>query len=166
MNETWRVIPDFTDYAVSDLGRVMSRVTDLIKTPTPNQQGILNVLLMRDRIQYRRSVALLVANTFLSCPEPPADTPVHRDGDRANCQVDNLFWRPRWFAVKYHQQMKEGSRIVGEDPIVDLRTGNIYKSMWDAATTLVMLERDIFHGVTNWTPVYPGGVHFRYLEDT
>jgi len=167
MKENWVIIEDFPDYAVSDQGRVMSRVSDLIKVPTVNQQGIPSVLLMRNRVQHRRSVALLVAYAFLPLP-PDAEifnTPVNIDGDRTNNRVDNLQWRPRWFAVKYHQQMKEGTKILGEDPVVDIRTGTIYKSMWDAATTLVLLERDIFLGVTNWTPVFPGGYNFRYLED-
>ena len=166
MKETWKIIEDFPDYLISDSGLVMSRITDHVKVPSVNQQGIAHVLLVKDGHQYRRSVAVMVAKAFLAAPEAPHfDTPVNIDGDRLNNAVENLCWRPRWFAIKYHQQMREGSRSWSDDPVYDLKTRTIYKSMWDAATTLVLLEKDVFMGTVNWTPVFPGGYHFRFLEE-
>ena len=166
MNEEWRTIPDFPDYMVSSRGQVLFRSRDSVKAISVNQQGIAHVLLVRDGQQFRRSVAILVATAFLPAPEASHfDTPVSKDGDRTNCNVVNLIWRPRWFAIKYHQQMKEGSRSWSQDPIYDVNTEIIYTSMWDAAITLTLLERDIFIGVTNWTPVFPGAYEFRFVEE-
>jgi len=165
--ETWLNIYGFENYAVSDMGRIINTVTDLIKTPTMNQQGIPSVLFVKDRIQHRRSVAVLVAEAFL---EPHMnkwfDTPTNINGDRLDNCVDNLMWRPRWFAVKYHQQMKNGPRTnYSSRPIMDEDTEEIYSSQWEAATKLGLLEGDIVVAVFNKEAVFPGGYRFCFVEN-
>ena len=107
--ERWAPIEGFPLYEVSDQGRVRNVKTGHIKIPQINQAGIVNVLLVARGEQSRRSVAVMVAEAFL--PEPPQTwnaTPINMDGDRTNNWVDNLEWRPRWFAIRYHQQFHRG----------------------------------------------------------
>jgi len=154
--EEWVPIEEFPGYAVSNLGRVMNISTDLIKVPTPNQQGIASVNLVQDGTQNRRSVAVLVANTFL--PPPPRetfDTPINLDGNRMNNRADNLEWRPRWFAIKYHMQLKKPIPY-GFDGVLELiDTGEVFADIRDCSTKYGLLENEIIMASHNRTPVFP-----------
>src|ERR1035437_7091866 len=100
MLENWAVIHNIENYEISTLGNIGSRKTDGSRTVSQNRQGVPKMTFYQDGHYITRSVALLVAETFL--PDPPRDdftTPIQLDGDRSNCRVDNLMWRPRWFAI-------------------------------------------------------------------
>lgn len=155
--EVFHKIDGFPGYSVSIWGRVRNDKNGRIMALFRNQQGIINVGLTRDRVQYKRSLALLVARAFLPKPSVPNfNTPIHLDGDQSNCRVDNLMWRPRWFAVKYHQQfLYRPKRRPNRRPIRDVRTGETFKSAWAAATTFGLLERDILLAMHNKTYVPP-----------
>jgi hypothetical protein len=162
--EMWLEIKEFPDYRISNYGRVLNIYTDHIKIPTANQQGIPSVLLMRDRAQYRRAVARLVAEAFLPPHQLPAfDTPINLDGDRSNNHVGNLLWRPRWFAVKYHAQLKV-SPGYGDSmgPIQDIDTGVVYANVRDAVTQCGLLERHVVVATLNGSGVFPTGQKFRF----
>ena len=97
-------IPGHPGYKVRPNGEVIN-MFDRVLTPMTNLRGLLFVGLYYHGVKHNRSVALLVANAFLEPhSNPQFDTPVHLDGDRTNCDVNNLMWRPRWFAVKWHRQ--------------------------------------------------------------
>jgi hypothetical protein len=107
--EVWRQIYEFPGYSVSNMGRVRNDETGRIMALSRNQYGIVNVGLVLGRKQYKRSVALLVADAFLPTWESEVFTsPIHLNGDRSDCRAENLMWRPRWFAAKYHRQFKTG----------------------------------------------------------
>lgn len=161
MREQWKQIDYFPNYAVSNFGRVMNLRTEMVKTPSANQQGIANVLLMADGTQFRRSVAVLVAKAFLPIPDREAfDTPINLDGDRFNNHVDNLMWRPRWFAVKYHLQMKlDDFRYDGSCEIIE--TGEKFRSTYDLCTTHGLLEKEVVLGAHNNMAIFPTWFHVR-----
>lgn len=154
--EQWVPIDEFPGYAVSSYGRVMNIATDLIKVPTPNQQGIANVNLVQNGKQNRRGVALLVAKAFLPTPiRETFDTPINLDGDRLNNCVDNLEWRPRWFAIKYHMQLKRPIAY-GFDGVLELiETGEIFDCIRDCSTKYGLLESEIILSSHNRVPVFP-----------
>lgn len=157
----WRRIDEFPNYEVSEDGRVRNADTAHVMVLTRNQQGVIQVGLMKDRQQYKRGVALLVARAFL--PPPPTsafNTPINLDGDRSNCHVDNLAWRPRWFAIKYHQQFHNDLRGFTE-PIVDINTGERFKNSWEAATKYGLIDREILISTLNRTYVWPTYQEFR-----
>lgn len=163
--ENWVPIPEFPDYLVSDRGRVMNAVTDHIKAPSPNQQGIPSVNLIKDHQQNRRSVAVLVASAFL--PEPPRpvfDTPINLDGDRMNNDVRNLAWRPRWFALKYHAQFKVPLPWGFTNRVSDLETGEIFEDVRACAKHYGLLEKEIIMSAHNNTPVTPTWQKFVLLD--
>jgi hypothetical protein len=109
--EDWRDIRFFPGYSVSTIGRVRNDDTGRMMTLMVNQSGVVNVGLTRSREQHRRAVALLVADAFIPRPIREAfDTPINLNGDRMNNTIDNLVWRPRWFAIKYIQQFKNNVR--------------------------------------------------------
>lgn len=139
--------------------------TDLIKTPTPNQQGIPSVILMVDRKQFRRAVGLLVALSFLdSPPSERFDTPINLDGDRMNNHVDNLAWRPRWFALKYHAQFKKEVSFGFDAPLHLIQTGEHFESVRDCAMKYGLLEKEIIMAAHTKTPVFPTWQEFELVS--
>lgn len=162
--ESWVDLEDYPGYVISNLGRVMNKSTEIIKTPTENQQGIISVNLIRDHIQCRRSVALLVANTFLPAPNNPRfDTPIHLDGDRFNCRADNLAWRPLWFARQYHTQLREPVNPEWRGVVELIETGEVFDDIRQCSTTYGLLEKDIIHSAHTNTPVFPAMHTFRLV---
>jgi hypothetical protein len=166
--EHWQDLEDFPGYAVSSYGRVQNTLNGHIKIPTRNQMGIPSVNLIKDRVQYRRSVARLVARAFLPAPSRETfDTPINLDGDRTNNHVDNLMWRPRWFAVKYHAQLRdpELSPAFGYSGAVEVvDTGERFVSARDCATKYGLLEREIVLSAMNNVPVFPTWQTFRRAD--
>lgn len=154
-SEVWADIDGFDDYAVSNHGRVMNKNTELIKTPTPNQQGIPSVLLMRDRIQHRRSVALLVAHHFVPPKQPHFDTPINIDGDRFNNHWQNIDWRPRWFAHQYHAQFKKPLPYGFKARVFCVQDGMQFENAYDAAAHYGALVKEIVLSTHTQQPVFP-----------
>lgn len=105
MNEFWKPVPGFEMcYEVSNLGRVKSlprtcarpggvtrQVRERLLKFTISRKGYYLVRLYNNGVPSTKSVARLVALTFLENPEnkPQVD---HIDGDKANNCVSNLRW--------------------------------------------------------------------------
>lgn len=132
--EQWEEIAEFPDYLVSNLGAV----TNIKRGGTelngrPNQYGHLRVGLVRDGVQYTRGLALIVAEAFVPKPHEHWNTPIHLDGDVANCRADNLMWRPRPIAIRFHRQFWiDDFHINYQVQIVEINTGNKYESVKEA----------------------------------
>lgn len=164
MNERWKEIKPFPGYSVSNHGRIRADRSGRILALNVNQYGLLQVGLMRDGIQYHRSVPLLVAKAFLRTPPAPFDTPINLDGDRHNNRSDNLVWRPRWFAVKYNQQFRHPYDNPINSPIIDLKTGEISEDSFECARKYGLLESDLVLAILNRTYVWPTYQEFGILE--
>lgn len=160
----WREIDEFPDYSVSNEGQVSNNRTGRILALTRNQHGIVQVGLTKDLLQYKRSVTLLVARAFL---DPPAiltfTTPINLDGDRTNNHIENLMWRPKWFAIRYHKQFNNERRGFRE-PIMETHTGEKFKNSWQAATKYGLLDREILIATLNRTYVWPTYQQFRVIK--
>lgn len=167
--ETFFNINGFDNYLISDMGRVLNHISDHFKIPQINQQGIPSVLLIQDGRQHRRSVAVLVADAFLE-PVPNEwahfDTPTHINGDRIDCRASNLIWRPRWFAIKYHQERRIPKRSIYKPSvkIMDVETEEIFDQPWQPAIKWCLLECDIIESVGNGPNVWPGNHNFVMLD--
>lgn len=165
-HEAWVQIEEFPDYSVSDKGRIRNNHSGLILATTVNQFGTVKVGLSKDTKQYNRSVALLVAQYHLQKPHDNDifDTPINLDGDRYNNRVENLMWRPRWFAIKYHKQFHPDARKGYKCPIQATGTGIIYKDSMEAATTLGILAEDTVLSVINGRFCFPTFQKFKLVE--
>ena len=146
----WRQIGSFPSYEVSDGGEVRNSLTGRVLKTKVNQQGIVGVGLMRDGIQFHRSVAVLVAQEFIK-RKANFDTPIHLDGNQSNNCVENLMWRPRWHAVEYRRQFENPYHTPITKPIRDKESGRIYDNSWICATMLGLLEKDIILSIMNRT---------------
>lgn len=162
--ENWKRIRDFPKYSVSDHGRIRSEKTGRIMALSQNQYGVVCVGLMRDGQQYHRSVPKLVAEAFVPHPRGPFDTPINLNGDRWNNHVDNLMWRPRWFAVLYNRQFSYRYEYPITKPIQDIKTGEVYEHSGICAITNGLLEKDVVLSILNRTYAWPTYQEFRILE--
>lgn len=120
---------------------------------------------MRGGEQRHRSVPLLVAKAFLTPSEGPFDTPINLDGDRYNNRLDNLLWRPRWFAVKYNRQFRQRYYNSIPKPIIDLKTGVISENSLGCAKEYGLLEEDVVLSIINRTYVWPTYQKFGVFQD-
>ena len=169
MPEHWRPTEElgYPGYSVSDLGNIRNDKSERILRTSTNQRGIVKVNLveMPGWPPKTVSVARLVATLFLPPPPEPAyDTPVHLDGNLGNVNAENLMWRPRWFAVRYHSQINGALRRF-KRPIVCIDTDEVFEDCREAAMTYGMLEWDIFADVTNQEGVWPHHYYFTLLDE-
>lgn len=160
----WITIDEFPNYEVNYEGRVLNKDSGHTLSPSVNQRGILQVGLMKQGVQHKRSVALLVAKAFLGEPDPPTfNSPIHLNGDKTDCHMDNLMWRPRWFAVKYHQQFTNGKRGF-RTPVIEENSKMWFPSSWEAAIKFGLLDREIMLATLNRTYVWPTYQTFRQAD--
>lgn len=161
--EIWSRIHEFPGYTVSNHGKVVNIETGYHLTMRRNQRGIVYVGMEKLGVQYRRSVSLLVANAFLPKPTLEAfDTPINLDGDRLHNHVENLMWRPRWFAIKYRQQFFNDIRGF-DKPIEEIETGEQFETSWVAATTYGLIDFHIKVAVLNRRRVWPTSQLYQLL---
>lgn len=157
LEEVWKEIPDFPKYAVSNLGRVMNIRTENIVKEQRTPQGIIYVPLYGGP-EKTKSVKVLVARAFLDHGDldPKVfDTPINKDGDKSNNRVDNLAWRPRWFAVKYSRQFLSPHPNSHVGPVYDKATNAMYDNVYTVAVTFGLLIRHIYRSTYAETPVFP-----------
>ena len=152
----WEYIDGFPGYVVNPLGQVQNEHTGRILRPQRNQFDVAFVgLIDEEGHQKQRSIALLVASAFIPQDLESFNTPINLDGDRQHCSVDNLMWRPRWFAIQYHQQFKRRYPYPIDTPIRDLGTDEIYADSGHVFTTFGLLERDLVTAIELRTYVWP-----------
>lgn len=159
--EEFRIIPDFSKYAVSNLGRVIHIDKNREMTLSPTEKGDLTVGLMGNGNQYRRSVKVLVAKAFVTGRSMMFDTPIQLDGDRENLKATNIVWRPRWFAWHYSRQFVDIPAWVYSGPIVNT-LGYEYETIIDAGIQTGSLWRDIRWSIAHGREVFPYGVVYYY----
>jgi hypothetical protein len=162
--EQWKSVRGFPKYSVSNHGRFRKDKTGLILALTENQYGVVCVGLMRDGQQYHRSVPLLVAKAFIPHKLGAFDTAINKDGDRYNNHVENLTWRPRWFAVKYNRQFRTSYPNRLHLPIQDITTGEIWNNSFECAKEFGLLEEDVVLSIMNRTLVWPTYQQFRIVD--
>lgn len=161
MKELWKQIDGFDNYSVSNFGRIRTNWSERILVTYANQSGLVQVGLMLNGKQYHRSVPLLVAKAFIPQPSGPFDTPINLDGDRHNNHIDNLVWRPRWFAIKYNKQFVEPYENSIDESIEDVKTGEISANSLECAKRYGLLENEIILSILNNTYVWPTYQRFR-----
>ena len=164
MDEEWKTIQNFEDYSISSSGRVRSEKSGRILALNQNQYGIVYVGLFRSGIQYHRSVSLLVAKAFLPVKFEAFDTPINLNGDRWDNSVENLVWRPRWFAVRYNHQFRSPYMDPILDPIRDVKTGEVSENSFEAAMRYGLLEADLVRSISLRTIVWPTYQEFGVVE--
>jgi hypothetical protein len=92
MSESWKVIPGWPAYEVSDLGRVRRGSKILKPFRRTKKLPYLSVNLKDGKRQQTHSLHRLVLLAFRGDP-PPGCNGAHDDGDATNNRLSNLFWK-------------------------------------------------------------------------
>jgi hypothetical protein len=163
--DEWVPVMGFPGYSVNPLGQVRKDSTGRILHIRLNQYGVPYVGLMREWKQHIRSLPKLVANAFLPSSNEIFDTPINLDGDRTNCQIDNLMWRPRWYAVNYVNQFKERYDNPIDSEVVAVETGETFPNSLAAACRYGLLEREVVLSILNTTFTWPTYQRFELVEN-
>lgn len=161
MEEVWKEIPDFPRYSVSNLGHIMNIRTEKLVKPQLTPQGVVYVPMYEGGENHTRSVKVLVARAFLEGETKIFDTPINKDGDKTNNRVDNLLWRPRWFAVKFSRQFPVVYPHAYFGPIYETETDDRFDTIYEVGVLYGLLFKDIFRSIYSQTPVFPTNQIFR-----
>lgn len=162
----WRPIEGFDGYSVSRNGDIRNDFNGyLLKRYILQNRDFPVVGLMRRGKQYKRSVALIVANAFLEPHKLDTfDTPICLDGDRMNCHVNNLTWRPRWFAVMYNRQFIEPYSYHIDRYVREKESGVTFLDSFEAAKWFGVLEKDLVLSIAERTYTWPVYLFFEVVE--
>lgn len=143
MRRQWETLEEFPSYEVSNFGEFVNARTDREVHTSRTQQGHAKITLSKEGRLITRSAALLVAKAFIEPPEDHFDTPIHLDGDLMNCMVENLMWRPRWFAIRYHRQFQYEDFHNDRTIRVDVETGDRYSSLKEVCVSNGLYYYDV-----------------------
>lgn len=162
--EDWAQISEFPDYYVSTFGEVMNFETKRILKPSSTSRGALKVGLISGGKQHTRVVKLLVARAFVYGETDIFDTPINLDGNARNNHVENIAWRPRWFAIKYTRQFKDSYPNEKRGPVKDLDSGDIYPTVRYAAVENGLLFKEVFTSCLTGEVVFPTWQAFEWIR--
>lgn len=162
--ETAVQVEDFPDYLIEKDGTVYTARNGMPRRPSVNQNGLVKITLYRDGQPHTKSLALLVAKAHLWNDRDPEifDTPIHLDNDPSNNHVDNLAWRPRWFAVKYQKQYWNENYRFSKVRVVEVETGEVYDSIMQVCQRYGVLFIDVMNSCLQGTAVFPTWKTFRF----
>lgn len=97
LSEDWRDIPNYPQYQVSDLGRVVNKNTDKELKHITDGNGFVRVTLYKNGVGRSCYVHRAVAEAFIEGYDPRFEVEF-RDLDKTNCAVSNL--RPTNYSAK------------------------------------------------------------------
>lgn len=162
MTEVWEDLEEFPGYAISTWGNVMNLRSERYRAVGQNSRGIATVTLFNKERVYTRSVAVLVAKTFIPEDRDGFETPINLNGDRMNNRVDNLLWRPRPFAIAFHKQFDNQTFRRHYMPMIELNTGDLFDSGREPAIRFGLIFNHILMCCHNETSVFPTLQRFRF----
>jgi NUMOD4 motif len=160
----WVEVEGFPGYSVNPLGEVRKDSTGRVLHTRLNQYGVPYVGLMRGWKQCIRSLPKLVATAFIPRSNAIFDTPINLNGDRTDCRVDNLMWRPRWYAVYYANQFRDRYDNPINAPVIEAETGEEFENSLSAACRFGLLEREVVLSILNRTLTWPTYQQFELLN--
>jgi hypothetical protein len=91
--EIWKIIDEFPNYSISNLGRIKNTNTNLILKPCL-KSGYFNVSLTNNKFKKNCKIHRLVAFAFIPNPENKSDVN-HKDKNKLNNNLSNLEWMTR-----------------------------------------------------------------------
>lgn len=133
MIEIWKPIKGYEGkYEVSNLGRVrsISHSNKILKPDKP--KGYSRVTLFNKGVRYRKTIHILVAETFIPNPN---NYPVvnHIDENRENNAVTNLEWCTQKDNCNHGKRNRTISRKVSK-PVMQLSKSGEFLKVWKSMT--------------------------------
>lgn len=175
LDSVWMKIGEFPNYLVNQYGDVINNQLKKTLGSTKNQRGIRYVSLYKENKLYVRALAKIVLQAFNPSTDRDFTTPIHLNGDRNDCNLENLMWRPRWFARSYHKQFDQNPIGRITVPILEFLTDEVSEGSLEAAMRYGLLEKDVIFSCRTANSkllfdrtrreVFPTGQFFDYLEE-
>lgn len=163
--QEWTRLVDYPDYMINRSGEIFNIRTQRYMRRSMTMQGNAKIGLMSPRGRKTLSVARLVAQTFIPQPSPICDAVIVLNGDMNDLRVENLAWRPDWFAWKYTRQLREPApNYCTHLKIRDALTWEEFENIVHAATTHGLLFMDVWRSTYTGSPVYPINHAFEVLS--
>ncbi len=167
IDEVWQTIPEFSNYQISNLGRVYNIKQGHIMSTSLTNHGHVKITLKSDwsSERFTRSVAQMVAEAFVEPPSLFCDTVIILDGNFSNVSASNLVWRPRWYTWKFTRQLKVHQPIYYKNLIVhNIVTDSYYESVMEAGMTEGLLFDDIWRSTYTGAALFPDGSIFEVVK--
>ena len=90
--EIWKIIDGYSDYAISNFGRIKNIRKNKIRKSTKGNNGYMYVTLYLNKKTHSKTVHRLVAIHFLKNKREQVN---HKDGNKTNNKIENLEWVTR-----------------------------------------------------------------------
>lgn len=164
--ERWRTILEFPKYEISDRGNIFNTKNRRPMRISRTNFGHTKITLTDyDGFRYTRSVALLVAQSFVPPPNYLADHLILLDGDFGNVDANNLAWRSRAVAYHYTRQMKlPQPNHYYNLSVRNVITGEEYNSIIEAGIAEGLIFDDIWQSTYRGNRIYPDGSIFEIIK--
>lgn len=170
-NERWKIINDFPNYLVSDLGNIKTRKTNKLRKSSVGKRGYIVISLRKDNKTYLRTLHRLVAQAFIPNPDNLLEIN-HKDGNKVNNELVNL----EWVTTKdnnIHARMTGLHESDGDKAVIQLdKYGNVirvYKSVSEASRVTNICRCNInaviheYKNKSGYTYKTAGGYRWRYV---
>lgn len=173
MNEIWKEIPGYSNYLISNKGRIWSKFKNREVFPNITSEGYLRKMGLRadnGKIKHEL-VHRLVAITFIPNPNPESyDIINHIDSNRQNNCVENLEWTNKFGNLDHarkagrrdNMKTNPGKRVVKMD-----KDGKVLAEY----ETLTKAAEDIGRSLSSLCSALRGdsktcaGYYWKYKED-
>lgn len=164
MQDEWIEFEKYPGYFINKEGLIRNNSGRIMKRGLL-QNGAPAVSLYVDGSYIRRQVSTFMSETWMDPrPYPHFDTPIHLDGDRNNCHVDNLVWRPRWFAIQYHKECSEPKFPDWDGSFRLVETDEVFHNPLECSKRHGFLQGDILLSLANDRPLFPGAFTLKWTE--
>lgn len=155
MNEIYKIIEEFPNYEISNLGNVRNKKTKRVLKPSKDARGYCRVVLYKDGMPNTRKVHRLVMITFKPVEEMENLQVDHVDFNPENNCLDNL----QWLSAFENGSKKSKSNW---KKVLCVETGITYESVSDAARQTGISNGNISQ-CCNGKRKSAGGFHWEFV---
>ena len=139
----WKIISDFPNYSISDIGEIKNNKTNKLLKICHNQEGYNIVQLWKNHKGYMKRVHRLVLETFCPRENMKLLEVNHIDCDINNNQLSNLEWCTSQENIKYRLQLNHKRQQKVKVEFID-GTIEIYESITQCALHFGVDQKTIY----------------------